>query len=442
MRVLILAYDFPPYVSVGGLRPYSWYRYLKEFGVEPVVVTRQWANDFRDERDYVAPTPTDRIEVERTEHGTILRTPSRPILSHRLLLRHGPGRYRLLRKLITAGYEAGQYYVNVGPKKPLYDAARRYIREHGADVIMATGNPFVLFRYAARLSREFAIPWVADYRDPWSQDKRRQIYRVSRPWVAALERRYVTSASAITTVADSVRDLLAGLHPRTQISVVLNGYDPEAMAAARGIEPPRAPLTLAFTGSIYGWHPVESVFSQLDAHNAAHVDGPVHLMMVGVAGRDEIEGTLRARFPALAARTTFTARLSNDRMAAEVARAHAFLMFNNYAYPGTKIFDYLALQRRILLCYADDPEARALKARYYNIDEPSGADDRVLERIVEATRSGVVVRDAPHLRRVLDALQRELAEEGSIVCDTGDIEEYSRRTQAGRLAAILREVAR
>ena len=34
-KVLIFAYDFPPYVSVGGLRPYSWYKYLKEYGIEP-----------------------------------------------------------------------------------------------------------------------------------------------------------------------------------------------------------------------------------------------------------------------------------------------------------------------------------------------------------------------------------------------------------------------
>lgn len=43
-KVLILAYDFPPYVSVGGLRPYSWYKYFKEFGLYPIVVTRQWEN--------------------------------------------------------------------------------------------------------------------------------------------------------------------------------------------------------------------------------------------------------------------------------------------------------------------------------------------------------------------------------------------------------------
>ena len=32
-KLLILAYDFPPYISVGVLRPYLWYKYMKEYGV-------------------------------------------------------------------------------------------------------------------------------------------------------------------------------------------------------------------------------------------------------------------------------------------------------------------------------------------------------------------------------------------------------------------------
>ena len=53
-KVLILAYDFPPYVSVGGLRPHAWYKYLKEFGVEPIVVTRQWENVHGNHLDYIS----------------------------------------------------------------------------------------------------------------------------------------------------------------------------------------------------------------------------------------------------------------------------------------------------------------------------------------------------------------------------------------------------
>jgi hypothetical protein len=61
-KILILAYDFPPYVSVGGLRPYNWYRYLKEFGIEPIVVTRQWSNTHGNHLDYIAPSE-DKNEV-------------------------------------------------------------------------------------------------------------------------------------------------------------------------------------------------------------------------------------------------------------------------------------------------------------------------------------------------------------------------------------------
>ena len=148
MKVLILAYDFPPFVSVGALRPYSWFRYLGEFGIEPVVITRQWANHYGDERDYIAPSDTPRVEVEESGFGTIVRTPYAPNLSNRLLLSAGPTRNRLVRKLITAWYEIGQYYATIGPKAELYLAARRYLMEHKVGAIIATGEPFVLFKYA------------------------------------------------------------------------------------------------------------------------------------------------------------------------------------------------------------------------------------------------------------------------------------------------------
>ena len=442
MRVLILAYDFPPYVSVGGLRPYSWYRYLKEFGVEPVVVTRQWANDHGDERDYIAPSATDRVEVERTEFGTIVRAPHRPNLSERLLLRHGPGRHRLLRKTVTAWYEVGQYFADVGPKSELVRAARAYFREHGADVIIATGNPYVLFRYASELSREFGVPWVADYRDPWSQDHRQSRHRIVRSWLRTIERRIVSSAAAVTAANTTFRDLLATMHTSTTLAVIPNGYDPEAVAAAAGVAQDPERLTLAYTGSTYGWHPIESVLREIDGLNATRPRAPIHLRMIGVGGRDGVERMLRTRFPALCPRVSFTPRLPNDRMAAELARAHAFVAFNNYAYPGTKIYDYMALRRRILLCYSDDPEAMRLKELHYNIAATPGTDERTHARLIEATGSGTVVRDAPHLRQILEDLHREFTENRSIACRSTGIERFSRRTQAGLLADVLQRLVR
>lgn len=432
MKVLILAYDFPPFVSVGGLRPHSWLKYLPQHGIEPVVITRQWSNHYGDERDYVAPGVTDRVETEVAASGLVIRTPYRPNLSNRLLLSAGRQRYRWLRRIVTGWYEVAQYPLDVGPKVRLYEEARRYLSTNHVDAILATGDPFVLFRYAADLSREFGVPWVADYRDPWSQDRRRP--RLLRTWEGSLERRLVASAALVTTAAEAFRPALARMH-RREIAVVPNGFDPEAVAVAAGVEQDDAQLTIAFAGAVHAWFPLQSVFGVLQSFLRSAPGAPIAVRMIGVNDRERLAAMTRDDFPDLAPRVTFTGRLPNPVALQELAHANVLLMFNMYANPGTKVYDYMAVRRRILLCYSQEPEAEELKTRYYNL-EP-GADDHVLERLVEETRSGTVVRDATHLRRVLEELRDEFARYGKIACDPVGTERYSRAALAGRMAALL-----
>jgi glycosyltransferase involved in cell wall biosynthesis len=357
-------------------------------------------------------------------------------------LRHGPERYRVVRKSITALIEVGQYCADIGPKAPLVQAARGYLRDHPVDAIVATGGPFVLFRYASALSREFKIPWVADYRDPWSQDERSIPAAFARPWITRLEARHTVSASRITTPAVVFQKLLGMLHGDARVVVLPNGYDPEAMEAARRVPQGRDHFTVAFAGSVYPWHPVESVFREMEQFAAAHPEPPFGLHMVGVGGRESLAALLRERFPALAQRATFTQRLPNADMAVEMSRANALLLFNDYANPGTKIYDYMALRRRVLLCYSDDREALRLNEELYNIRPPSGGENRAQEAILSATGAGVAVRDPGHLRSVLEEMRREFMATGGISCASHDVERYSRRTQADALADLLRALPR
>jgi hypothetical protein len=210
------------------------------------------------------------------------------------------------------------------------------------------------------------------------------------------------------------------------------------MAAAQGIEQGGERLTIALMGSISRWYPIESVFRVLDDFVKEHPDGAVSLDLIGVGGRDALEALLATKFVNLARHVSFTKRLPNDQMAMALANANAFLLFNMYAHSGTKIFDYLALRRRIILCYSDDPEARQLKQRHYNLNLRSGADEHVLEKIVEDTQSGVVVKDSRHLREVLIGLYREFAEKRSISCESFGTEKYSRKASVERLAGVLK----
>ncbi len=111
---MILAYDFPPYVSVGGLRPYNWFKYFREFGVEPVVVTRQWENKHGNGLDYISASKTKGVTIEETEYGTIYRTPYKPNISNLLLIKFGDKRFKILRKFVTAFYEIVQFFFIIG----------------------------------------------------------------------------------------------------------------------------------------------------------------------------------------------------------------------------------------------------------------------------------------------------------------------------------------
>ncbi|MCC5924652.1 MAG: hypothetical protein JJT77_12780, partial [Crocinitomicaceae bacterium] len=141
-KVLILAYDFPPYVSVGGLRPYNWFKYFKQFDIEPVVVTRQWENKYGNELDYIAPSASKKVEIEKNEYGTIIRAPYFPNLANRLMLKYGDKKFRLIRKIISAYFELFQFVLPVGPKRTVYLAAKEYLKNNKVDVVIATGEPF------------------------------------------------------------------------------------------------------------------------------------------------------------------------------------------------------------------------------------------------------------------------------------------------------------
>jgi glycosyltransferase involved in cell wall biosynthesis len=439
MKALILAYDFPPFVSVGGARPYSWYRYFREYGVDPIVVTRQWENRYRSELDYVAPSRSPDTILETSDFGTIIRTPYFPNLSNRLLLRYGAARFGLIRKVITGYYEVAQYYANVGPKCRLYFAARRYLREGGADAIVATGEPFVLFRYASSLSAEFGVPWLADYRDPWSSNKGRAPTRVSRKWHALLEMRFTRSASAVSTVSSFFAQQLLGVIPGRPLHIVPNGFDPEAMANAHGVKQGHRYLTVAFSGSIYGWHPVES-FLRVCAELAAEIP-LLRVEFVGINDRTRVETFLATYHPSFLPAVAFLPRMANNEMACTLAHANLLLAFNYYSYAGTKIYDYLAVRRRILMCYTDDPEGQALKEKHYNLSDVGSSNNQVLQDIIESTCSGVAVRDAAHLRESLRAAYQEFQRAGSVSCDSQGVEKYSRRFAARLMASAVIGVA-
>lgn len=435
-KVLILAYDFPPYVSVGGLRPYNWFKYFREFGVEPIVITRQWENKHGNGLDYISASRTDCLKIEKTEYGTIYRTPYQPTMSNLLLIKFGDKRFKFLRKFITAFYEIFQFLFFVGSKKQIYQEAKKFLNENEIDVIIASGDPFVLFHYANKLSNEFKIPWVADYRDPWSQNislSNTPFYR----WISSrFETKIIKNASAVTTVSEFLKIKIGEINFSKKIFVLPNGFDEMLFQKIKNQNNTNC-LKIKFAGTIYPWHPWKNVLDQLSLWKESR-NCDFELNFIGVNIQLEVENYIENHLQGLRENIVFTPKIQNEILVTHLADANLLLLFNDYSILGTKIFDYLGVQRKILMCYGNDSKALKLKTQFYKIEEVKSVSNQLQTDLIQETNSGIVVENESQLISKLNELYAEFQKTGKIDCNSVNVENYSRKIQVKNLADIIK----
>lgn len=439
-KLLILAYDFPPYVSVGSLRPYNWLKYLKEYGVEPIVVTRQWSNTYKNGLDYVAQGYSDQTITEVNEHGTVLYVPYTPTLSNRLLSKHGSDKYSYLRKSLTAAHDFKQFLWIAGSKKEIYKTAKHYLQTNKVDAIIATGDPFVLFFYAKKLGEEFSIPWIADYRDPWSQDKRIRANAVFHSWSRMLEKRIVSTSVGITTVSSFFEQKLREYFPYKNIHILSNGYDPEVISAVSGISQSTDKLTISFVGTMYDWHPWKSFITEFSDFIEQNKDVEMQLHLYGINKETEVQKMIDALPEKSVKAIRIFSKLPNKELLTRLSHEHVMLLFNDYSIIGTKIFDYIGAKRTILLCYANDEQALKLKEKYYTIEEIDGISRQLQIDLIRQTNAGIVAENVAHLKVLLNELYLEFKEKGKIECQSTGVENYSRKIQVKKLADIVKSL--
>jgi hypothetical protein len=433
-KVLILAYDFPPYVSVGAMRPYSWLLYFKEYGLYPIVITRQWDNKYGNELDYIAPSASHEPLFIQEEYGTIIKSPYFPNISNSLLLKYGNNKYVLFRKLVSFFYEITQYFFFTGPKSQIYLCAQEYLKENKVSFIIATGEPFVLFKYADALSEKFKIPWIADYRDPWVQDKSRgdNVFRVM--FDSYLESKFVSSASLISTVSEFFESQIKLNLPDKTFFICPNGFETSKINDIKSVEQNNSVLSIGFVGTVYKWHPIELFLKTVHSFLENYPERKLRLRFYGTNIKEDDLNRYFVQYPKLSASIELFPKIQNIDLLKKMSEDNVLLLFNYYSYMGTKIYDYLAVRRCILFCFKNDSEAEELRAKYYNMNYKVEAGTNLQEELILKTNSGIIVNNSKHLLEVLEEIYKEFEMSGMVKCNSINIENYSRKKQVEYLS--------
>lgn len=223
-KVLILCNDFPPINSIGADRPNSWYLYFKEFGLDPVVITKNWNSNGNTSFNDVC----DTIKVESTKYGELIKTPRRETPSIWFRNKFGT-RFSFLRKSMTflekiTSFISGLFDQHFG----IYREAKKYIVNNKVALVITTGEPFILFRYGRKLQKKFDVKWIADYRDGWylnhiSSLDSSILWRFMRKWELIHEKKLCTHADMITTVDPEMAGRIGTLIQK-EVSVIYNGF--------------------------------------------------------------------------------------------------------------------------------------------------------------------------------------------------------------------------
>lgn len=233
--------------SVGALRTAKFTKYLPKYGWEPIVITAFLeGGEGLEVPPGVAVIRTnnkDKLGLFRSKYHKVrfndtTKSIDKPNYIKDFLLREGSFWFR----------EAFAYPdERTCWKKFALAAARAIIAEESIKVIYSTSPPPTSHLVGSQLQRETGLPWVADYRDLWSDSHQR--HTSLRRWFS---RRHETltmrNASAINTVSEPLAKKIGKLLHK-EVNVITNGFDHEDYDSVSSKL--TDVFTIAYTGSIY-----------------------------------------------------------------------------------------------------------------------------------------------------------------------------------------------
>ena len=437
-RVLVVTYYWPPSGGSGVQRWVKFAKYLPQEGWQPVIYTPE-------NPEYTAIDHTLEAEIPHTVE--IIRRPiTEPYNLYRRLMGKGASTDM---KTLTAGASGGavteissgkksfkqrlslwirgNLFVpdpRVGWVKPSVRFLKKYLAEHPVDVIVTTGPPHSMHLIGQRLHKELGLPWIPDFRDPWSRMYYlKHLPMSARTWrrLRSMEQSVLDDCSTVLAVTPLVQEEFQA-QTKTPVAMITNGYDGGDFEQA--VEPDGF-FNVVHTGLFAADGNPLNFWKALGIKAWADPDfkAALRLRLVGKVDREVYdaiaEAGLKDNVVDLGYRDHLTA--VREQLAATIL---VLPLRNDPEYrpilPG-KLFEYLASRRPIL---------------------GIGQEDGAMARVLADTGAGVTA-GWDNLEAMRDFIDKawEQFKAGGVPPVEGDIARFSRRSLTRELAALLERVS-
>ncbi|MBQ8838532.1 MAG: glycosyltransferase family 4 protein [Bacteroidales bacterium] len=232
-RVLIISYYWPPTGGSGVQRWVKFVKYLPEEGWEPVIYTPENPEMLAVDDTLAAEIPagTEVIKTHITEPYELYKKFLRKSGHSREAVEVNPvnARSKSLAQRV-AMWIRGNFF-RPDPRclwiRPSVRFLKKYLKEHPVDLIVSTGPPQSMHLIGMKLSEQTGLPWIADFRDPWTKIfyfKHLAMNRCTEKWHKRKEKEVLDAATAVVAVSPMVQQEFQSM-TCTPVELITNGFD-------------------------------------------------------------------------------------------------------------------------------------------------------------------------------------------------------------------------
>ncbi|MCE2612017.1 glycosyltransferase family 4 protein [Flavobacteriaceae bacterium D16] len=419
-KVLIITYYWPPAGGPGVQRWLKFVKYLREFEVEPVIFTPSNA-DYPIQDPALAKELPEGIRVYRHtifEPYRIARLFSRKQTE---VIRTGiiPTERQSLKDRLLL-WIRGNLFIPDARKfwvKPSVRFLRNINENEHFDALITTGPPHSVHLIGLKLKKQLSIPWIADFRDPWTSigyHKQLKLGSVARRKHLSLERQVLNSADELLVTSRTTKEEFENI-TQQPIHVITNGYD----LGYEKDEPLDTQFTISHIGSLLSkrnpanlWR----VLSELVKENPEFRDR-FRLQLIGLVSEEVLNSLDNYGLKAYTHRLDY---VSHEDAIDYQKKSQALLLLEIDAketrgiIPG-KLFEYLAARRPILAVGPQEWEAGELvttlgAGRVFGYKEETELKKVILKWFQDYLRGTLRVKDAQITQFSRRELTRKLAE--------------------------------
>jgi glycosyltransferase involved in cell wall biosynthesis len=438
-RVLIITYYWPPSGGAGVQRWLKFVKYLRDFGWEPVIYTPS---------NPESPINDESLEKDVPIGITVLKTEIwEPYLFYKRMMgqkKHEkinaaflteskkPKRFEKLAVWIRGNFfipDARAFWI-----KPSAKYLVEYLKRNPVDAMISTGPPHSMHLIANAVKEKVNIPWMADFRDPWTEIdfySKLMLTPMADNKHKKLELKVLRKADIVSCVGqnwlEGLETILKKSAPekftkevQAKFKFISNGFDPDDYATVGEVQMDKK-FTMAHIGTLdksRNQPTLWKVLSKLVKENPSFAQD-LEIKLVGkvdISVQDDIEKN------GLTPYVNKIAYLSHHDVTAVQKQAQVLMLLVNRT-PNAKgittgkFFEYMAAKRPVLCIGIEGGDA---------------------EKIINETRAGLFAGfdDAVTMEKDILYFYNKY-KEGYLPCESINIERYSRKSLTGDVANVL-----